>query len=563
MSRYRHRMVVLPALTVIGVVLILGLILSASIYQNLDRQRRLTARIMVEKGRTLIDSIEVLAAHLTDDASFEPMQAYLVGLVDTPDVLGLQIEGRDSGALFSYGENPRLDLENEPHTGTFEITRRLPDGRDIFEMVRPIYLGRFAPEAVGRIRLLLSMQVFSDAARRDISYTLFIGLILMAVGTAALYFIVVTQNSYLVNRALENVRNYAASVVASLADGLISFDTLGRIVTMNKVAHDLLHLIDHPDGKTVVAGKKLGELIPMPANQAFIDTVTDEKPTGAREVDLITGDGRRRPVQITCRPLVDQASGESIGRVAVLHDLSEMEQLRLRVLRSERLASLGRLAAAVAHEIRNPLNAIRGFAQYLQEKSQPEADTRRYTGIMLKEIDRLDNVIRGMLQFARPPEPRLRPVQINDLIREVSELVASDAKDQNVHVELGLDETGGEFLSDEEQLKQVLLNIALNAIAAMPDGGTLSITTSPRRDGGDGVRIDLEDTGTGIATEDLEMIFEPFHTSRPGGTGLGLAISHRIIESLGGIISVYSEVGRGTRFSIDLPVVWMNGRSEL
>lgn len=222
------------------------------------------------------------------------------------------------------------------------------------------------------------------------------------------------------------------------------------------------------------------------------------------------------------------------------------EQLR----RAERLSALGELSAGLAHEIRNPLGAIRGTAEILQDGIDPADRRYEFSRILVREVDRLNRVVEDFLRFARPAPVERGRCDVNAALREVLELSRPQADRNGVRVELRAGELPP-LAGDRGQLRQVFLNLVLNALQAMPGGGSLTVTTESV----DGqARLRFADTGQGIAPENLERIFNPFFTTRREGTGLGLAITQRIVQGHGGRIEVQSRAGEGTTFTVILPL---------
>jgi two-component system sensor histidine kinase HydH len=242
-----------------------------------------------------------------------------------------------------------------------------------------------------------------------------------------------------------------------------------------------------------------------------------------------------------------------LGTVLLLRDLSDVKALQERVKRVERLASLGKLAAGVAHEIRNPLGALKGFLQYFQRKlSLPEQD-KTYLTVMIQEVDRLNAVISSLLDFARPKEPNPEPCDIDDLLRHVLTLTEGDMQAKHIRVALDIAEELPRVSLDRHQMVQVLLNMLLNAVQAIEPGGQITIGAGVRTDIGQ-LELSVSDNGKGIAADDLPRIFDPFFTTQKQGVGLGLAIAHTIVENHHGEITVESEHGDGTTFQIRLPL---------
>lgn len=223
------------------------------------------------------------------------------------------------------------------------------------------------------------------------------------------------------------------------------------------------------------------------------------------------------------------------------------EQLR----RADRLSALGELSAGMAHEIRNPLGSIRGTAEILQDGIDPADKRYEFTRILIKEVDRLNRVVQDFLDFARPSAVERGRVDVNETLVEVLTLTRQQTLKNKVRAELEAAAVPA-VSGDHEQLKQAFLNLVLNALQAMPEGGTLSVSTAAT----DGqVQVRFADTGPGIPPESLEKIFNPFFTTRQEGTGLGLAITHRILQGHGGRIAVDSRAGEGAVFTLTLPAV--------
>jgi signal transduction histidine kinase len=223
------------------------------------------------------------------------------------------------------------------------------------------------------------------------------------------------------------------------------------------------------------------------------------------------------------------------------------EQLR----RADRLSALGELSAGMAHEIRNPLGSIKGAVEILKDDYSPDEAKYEFIQILLKETDRLNHIVQEFLSFARPKPPEFQQTDVNETVESVLTLTAQEARKGGVTVNRNLDPSIGRRNIDAGLMRQAVLNLILNAIQAMPRGGALSVETVLRN----GVmEIQISDTGTGITEENRKKLFCPFFTTKKNGTGLGLAITYRIIENHKGIISVASEPGKGTTFTIRLPV---------
>lgn len=227
------------------------------------------------------------------------------------------------------------------------------------------------------------------------------------------------------------------------------------------------------------------------------------------------------------------------------------------MLQSAKLAAVGELSASVAHEINNPLYAARNSLYLIEQDLPPDAPQRGYLAIAQQELGRIARIITRMRDFYRPSRSELASTNINSILRETLELVQTHLRHGRITTTTSFDPDLPLSIAHADQLRQVFLNIILNACDAMPRGGELRVTTQlikARQDAPDTIGVIISDTGVGIAPEHRPHLFEPFYTTKPQGTGLGLAISAHIVTQHGGRITVESEVGKGTTFTILLPV---------
>ena len=252
----------------------------------------------------------------------------------------------------------------------------------------------------------------------------------------------------------------------------------------------------------------------------------------------------------------------------------ELKQSQDTLRRADRLSSLGLLTAGLAHEIRNPLVAIRTFTQLLPERYDDAEFREGFQGLALKEVDRICGLINDLLSFARPSKPNVAPENVNDVVDGIARILETQAKEKGVEIVREFGENLAKAWIDREQMKQVFMNLILNAIQSMTSAGTITIATrSVQRHGaepsGEFVQIEVRDAGVGIPAENVEHIFDPFFTSKDEGSGLGLSVSHQIVQEHGGFVTVESQVDRGTSFFVHVPVgrpirpVATNGRAHV
>jgi two-component system nitrogen regulation sensor histidine kinase GlnL len=350
-------------------------------------------------------------------------------------------------------------------------------------------------------------------------------------------------------------------VLASLPDAVITVEAAGRVVFWNAAAEALTGRSTRRAG-----GRLLKEL--FAAGASVVRRVNETLGTGESrsEADstVETVDGRHVPVSLVTAPLFAR-DGSVEGAVAVLRDVSRIRQLEAEVRRGETLAAAGRMAVGFAHEIRNPLSAIRGAVQLLGRELPPDSSLREYTAVLQAEVDRVNRIIEMLLDLGRPVQLRPVPLNLHQLLERVVLLSEETARERRISVVRRYDPSLPPILGDEDRLLQMFHNLVRNAMEAMPRGGTLTLVTRAslnplfgKVDLGSGQRTTVEaqivDEGTGIPASVRGRIFDPFFTTRDRGLGLGLAICHRISEEHRGALQVESVEGRGTTVTCFLPI---------
>ncbi len=374
---------------------------------------------------------------------------------------------------------------------------------------------------------------------------------LLAVGVAAGWFLAHlarpgTRGQH--SDVLRSKRQLQA-VFDGITDGLIIVDRDFRIVAVNKAEAAFLgrepqDLVGRPCYEVYCRGEAACEL--CPAHETF----ARGEASMASRLELTSG-YHRRGVDVYTFPVKDD-KGETIQAIQYIKDVTDRMKLQKQLREVEQLTGIGQMAANVAHEIRNPLLAVGGFARQLHEDMSPDDPKREYTGIILEEVTRLEQILREQLTLERHLVPVLAPVDINQILRDVRKLLSHGLLSSQTRL-VGELATGLPFtMGDANQLKQAFLNIINNGIQSMPDGGTIEVTTAQS---GGSIVVSIEDTGPGIPGEVMSKLFVPFFTTRKTGSGLGLAVTKRIIENHGGDIEVVSEVGKGTKFNVSLPIV--------
>ena len=349
-------------------------------------------------------------------------------------------------------------------------------------------------------------------------------------------------------KSLADLRALHERIVESIRSGLIITDLSCVIYTANAAAVE-------------ITGRAASELSGMSAFTVFGDISEQirfsDLTTGAEqsprfETNLITPEGFAVHVGFSVSQLRSE-DGEPTGYIIAFQDLTDIRSMEESVRRKDRLAAVGRVGAGLAHEIRNPLGAMRGAIQLLESKTDPGSVQADLMGIILRESDRLNSIITNFLNYAKPKIGDFVEIDVNEAIRDTAVLLKHGPDVKPSHAfEIDLPPEPVFLSADETQLKQVFWNLSRNALNAMPSGGILQIKV--KRLPFDKVRITFADNGSGMPPEQVEKLFEPFSKSTSGGTGLGLSIVYQIVRDHHGSIHVRSTEGEGTTITIELPI---------
>lgn len=349
-------------------------------------------------------------------------------------------------------------------------------------------------------------------------------------------------------RDLIALKNLNQLIIENMATGLVTVDNSGSVLQSNQSAREILDL-----GNRNLVGHPINDLIPgLFAQLKDIDFANSKVRSTKFDWIYKTPEQQKQILETIVSPLRSD-EGALTGYVLTFQDLTKVRRLEFAVRQSEKLAAVGQLAAGIAHEIRNPLASISGSIQLLQTSfSGPQAEEKKLMQIVLKEVDRLNNLITEFLEYVRPDQQKDDPIDVNALVKEIADLVKLN-KGLRADTEQIVSLTSTAKISGHhDKLKQALLNIVINAYQAMNDSEKpiIELKTETKDQN---VLIHIKDHGVGIDEKGLRKIFEPFHTTKPKGTGLGLAVTHKIIESHNGKIFVESTKGVGTEFTLEFP----------
>jgi len=571
-----------PPWIILGSVIILLPIFVFWALDHINKYKENTTFLLLEKGAALIRSFEAgtrtgmmgmmgmrgggfQLQRLLMETAQQPDIAYLIvtninGTIlahNDPSKIG-RIHGRelDLKQIFRSKKVEWRRISNLDGAGTFEVFRRfLPTqelfrkrhGRMIFDLFRQPHINPSISQAGMEYIIFvgLDMGPIETARKEDTRHTIIMAFILLLIGFAGIFFLFLVHAYQSARTTLTRVKAFSDNVVENMPIGLLAIDEYGKIVSFNHTAELVLKLISRE-----VLGKKAGEILPREI-EALIAQLKAKKKVIEKEIDCPLKDGKSIPMDVSVS-LLEGDNGTFLGHIILFRDLTEIQELKREIERSQRLASLGKLAAGIAHEIRNPLSSIKGFATFFNERFKDMPEYQSTAKIMIQEVDRLNRVITQLLEFARPLEVIKKPVSIRPLMQLSLKIIEREAQSKNIRITTKFSPEINEVHIDQDRFNQVLLNLYLNAVEAMEDGGVLSVALS-REDDTQKVRITVSDTGAGIKKEDMVHIFDPYFTTKQSGTGLGLAIVHKIIESHKGEVKVESEHGKGTIVTIILP----------
>jgi two-component system nitrogen regulation sensor histidine kinase GlnL len=356
------------------------------------------------------------------------------------------------------------------------------------------------------------------------------------------------------------------NVLASLGDAVILFDEDDRITFFNQAAEELTGLpeaqaLERPCAEVFHAAPAIAAIVGRTRTLVHSQSCGEEAlPVGQRRV----------PVRLSCSPIWN-ADGDAHGVALVIQDLSYQKKLEDEARRNETLARLGGLVAGLAHEVKNPLGGIKGAAQLLAKRFADQPQIGEYTGVMIREIDRLSRLVEQLLTLGAPATPAFEPINVHKIIHEVRALMATEIAAKYIAVRLEIDPSLPDVRGEEAQLTHVFLNLVKNAVEAMPEHGMLTITTRMETDfhivrgaaaraaaagavPGKFLRVEVADTGPGFPETDIDRVFEPFFSTKPRGSGLGLAICQRIVALHGGDIRAENRRRGGAAITVTLPV---------
>jgi two-component system sensor histidine kinase AtoS len=353
-------------------------------------------------------------------------------------------------------------------------------------------------------------------------------------------------------REITSLKAYTDNVLSSMTNGLITVDLEKRVVTLNQMTEGILE-----KKKEEMVGSPLEEVLSPAHPLCAIMKETLERERGILYPELELRRGEESLWLMASTSLLTNGDGQRIGALVIFQDITEIKALEEKLRQADRLAALGTLSAGLAHEIKNPLSAIKTFVQLLPMKLQNASFLEKFNITVPREIDRINHLVEDLLELTRTRKRPLVHLDVNQLITQVIDLHGEEMKKKGIALENHLDRTLPHVHGDPENLYRAFSNLVINSIQAMPEGGLLSISSVQENSGTPMIRIAIRDTGIGMDEETSKNLFNPFFTTKDKGVGLGMAFTRKVIEDHRGTIEVTSEKGKGTTFVLRFPVVKM------
>jgi len=586
---------------VIGMSLILFIAVAILAAMNFNREKQVMQEVLSEKGSALIKSFEAgtRTGMMGRFGSGSRLQTLLMETAAQKDILYIVLVDQD-GKVLAHSD-PNLigsrflpasvlaglkvsdttawrTLERDGRPVSFEVYKKfLPvlarprrDGRQRMmdrpqgmmgrgnnsrgEAADPLWCDPDWMEGLPQERILdqrerpvifvgMDPTPYVEARSEDFKLTFLTSAIVILLGMAGVVSLYWAQSYMRSKKLLQDTRAFASEMIANLPEGIIATESSYTITFINDIAVAMLGL-----ERESIIGKPAAEVLPSNLNELILSPTAEQKIVD-RELQLDNSTGQVLTVSASATDIVTD-EGNFVGLMLILRDLTQVRRLQETVRKQEKLAAIGNLAAGVAHEVRNPLSSIKGYATYFGSLFEAGSEKREAAMVMTAEVDRLNRVISELLEIARPSDINSRDTDLAFLINSSLRLVRQDAEAANVWIETVLDPNIGTLSVDPDRITQALINLYLNGIQAMPDGGTLTITAEA---GEKTISISVADTGSGIPESALANIFDPYYTTKNTGTGLGLAVVQKVVEAHGGTIQVRSEENKGAIFTMYLP----------
>ena len=578
---------------VIGMSVILAIVVIGLAVMNYNRERQYMGKILSEKGASLIRAFEAGArtGMMGAFGTLPRLDTLIKETADQPDILYIAIVD-SKGEILAHNDSDMVgkDFINLGNMDALEASKEVKwrtigaDTLSAFEVYKlflpvipdspqsqmmPMMQQRMKmiskrmgmengagwmqgmvqdkllnPESKPVIVIGMDTSSFKEAINEDIKMTLVISGILLLLGVAGVVSLFWAQSYTRSRKLLSDINAISSEMINNLPEGVILTDNSLKIRYLNKNAETILGInlrdvIGHTPEQTLPT-----TITALDVSESSNDQVLE------KEIIIERPGDHALPASVIATEVVT-TDGMFVGHMYILKDLSQIKQLQLEVQKKDKLAVIGNLAAGVAHEVRNPLSSIKGYASYFKTLFAEDSENRAAAEVLVNETERLNRVITELLEISRPSDIKLQEVDIQTVFDTTLRLIHSDANQLgNIEISLDISDELKSMVIDADRFVQVLMNVYLNSIQAMPDGGVLSTAVVSNNDH---IEIVITDTGTGMTEDTRRQVFNPYFTTKTTGTGLGMAIVHKIIEAHKGEIRVVSKEGNGTEITICVP----------
>jgi len=571
----------------IGMSTILIAVVLTLAMMNYNREKKYMIKILNEKGASLIRTFEAGArtGMMGKFGTLPRLETLIKETAAQQDVLyitianssGIILAHNNSGKIGNHLTRPNQSAKLSPTTDiqwrlvgdpgthqTFEVYKlflpslRRPNQTTINGIGNMEYMGNncesswmmglptekiFNPDNRPAIFIGMDATPFQEAIREDIKFTLILSGTLILLGMAGVVSLFWAQNSTKSKKLLGDMRAFAYEMIATLPEGIIATDNQLRIRYINQVAAEMLN-IQTIDSR----GVALNTVLP-PAIVSLCNSSTSSGSLIEDEIEIQHADGHTFPASVIATNVLTEDQ-TFVGLMLIAKDLTQLKKLQFEVQRKDKLAAIGHLAAGVAHEVRNPLSSIKGYATYFKSLFAKDSENSKAADVLIAETDRLNRVITELLELSKPSDVKLRKTLLRPLLESTLRLIQHEAHSSNIHVNMKFDDEVNFAFLDPDRFTQVMVNIYVNSIQAMVNGGELSLIVSGVKNH---ITLTVSDTGPGLSKEITLKMFDPYFTTKTKGTGLGLSIAQKIIEAHHGTIHVNSGEGKGTSIVISLP----------
>ena len=561
---------------IVGAFIVLVPIFAFMTMKNVKTQQDNMVMLMREKGDALIRSFEAGArtGMMGLNWSGIQIQRLIMETAEQPDILYILITDQD-GKIVAHNQPMligRVHGSDLDHAGIDEQaqSRRMfrSDGKPVFEVYRKFIpshgrtdfhgkrmspedwlMSRMFPENYQQPALTvfvgLDMDPIIKTMRESAHQSILNAVILLLIGFSGIVSIIIAYNYRIARANLSRIKAFSDNIVENIPVGLLFISENGRILTVNNACEKMLRITPQES-----VNRKADDVLPSPIS-GLLNEALRSSDVLIREIDVPVR-GKNMLFEASASILKDDHD-QFLGCIVLLRDITEIRHLKREMQRKERLASLGSLAAGVAHEIRNPLSSIKGFATYFKERYKDVPEDQDTAEIMIREVERLNRVIGQLLEFARPLNVQQRTIDIVEVLRHSIEMIRKQAVSQGISIDTrDLPDEPVYAYIDQDRIGQVLLNIYLNAVEAMENGGVLKVWIE-HDEVNENIVLKASDTGYGIPGQDVGRVFDPYFTTKQSGTGLGLAIVHKIMEAHSGQVTITSTEEKGTTVSLVLP----------